>query len=183
MESGPYKNSPHRKYLQFMLLLLAFASFLLGLFYLAVGVMTLTDLTQYGLVPFINSLVYFGIIGFLAPVFFMLMRDFYNPVLADETGLHSKWFRKSLDVLWDDILGIRPMRLFGIFGLRNKYVVETKGSLFLFNVLYGILFGGTKHALLPVDMSINDYPKLIEKISKQTKKNRKVEKKRRETVH
>jgi hypothetical protein len=183
MESDTYKETPRRKYARLILLLLAVAFFLRGAFYLSIGITTLKDFAQYGVIPILNSIIYFAIFGFFVPVFFMLMRDFYCYVLVDETGLHSKRFGKALDVLWGDIVSIRPMRLFGILGLRNKYVVETKGSLSFLNTLYGILFGGTRHPLLPVDVSINESPKLKEKISKQVKKNRKAESKHGETVH
>jgi hypothetical protein len=183
MEINSYKDTLLRKFKRLMALLLAVVLFLRGAFYLALGIATLGDLTKYGIIPFINSLVYFGIIGVIVPVFFVLMRDFYCQVVVDDEGLHSKRFGKTLHVLWNDILGIRPMRLFGVIRLQNKYVVETKGSLSFLNVLYGILFGGTKHPLLPVDVSINASPKLMEKISKQAKKNRKAETKHGETVH
>ncbi|MFT3892256.1 MAG: hypothetical protein QM730_11535 [Anaerolineales bacterium] len=183
METGSYKDTPRQKVVRFLLLLLVVAFSLRGAFYLAIGLATLTDLAQYGVIPIMNSVIYFGVLGFFLPVFFMLMRDFYCHVIVDETGLHSKRFSRSLHVLWSDIIGIRPMRLFGVIRLQNKYVVETKGSLSALNVLYGILFGGTKHPLLPVDVAINESPKLREKISKQAKKNRKAESKDGETVH
>ena len=183
METDSYKDTPRQKVVRFLFLLLAVAFSLRGAFYLAIGLATLTDVAQYGIIPLLNSLIYFGIFGFFLPVFFMLMRDFYCHVLVDETGLHSKRFGRSLDVLWDDILGIRPMRLFGVIRLQNKYVVETKGSLSALNIFYGILFGGTKYPLLPVDVLINESPKLMSKISKQAKKNRKAETKGGEAVH
>ena len=182
MELDTYKDTPRLKVVRLLFLLLAVAFSLRGAFYLAIGLATLTDLTQYGVIPLLNSLIYFGIFGFFLPVFFMLMRDFYCQVIVDDTGLHSKRFGNSLDVLWGDIVGIRPMRLFGVIRLQNKYVVETKSSLSVFNVLYGILFGGTKYPLLPVDVSVNESPKLMEKISKQAKKNRKTESKHGEAA-
>jgi len=158
-----------------LLLGLAMIFFLYGLFYLATGLLALANISQYGFLPLLNGLIYFAILGFFVPVLLLFISDFYHPLVVDRKGLHSKLFRKSLDVNWDDISSVRPVVLFGVIKLRNKYVIATKDPLTILHRMYGVLFGNTRRSLLPINPAIYDDPKIIEKIARQAKKNRELE--------
>ena len=168
------KGSPMRIE-RFLLLLLAAIFLLYGLFYLLVGVISLTDIPKYGFPPFFNGLIYFAILGFFAPVFLLFISDFYHPLVVDRNGLHSKMFGKSLDVNWDDLVSVKPVTLFGVIKLRNKYVIATKDPLTILHRMYGVLFGSTRRSLLPINPAILDDPKIIERVARQAKKNRELE--------
>src|SRR5690349_8792891 len=137
-----------------LLLGLAMIFFLYGLFYLATGLLALANISQYGFLPFLNGLIYFAILGFFVPVLFLFISDFYHPLVVDRKGLHSKLFRKSLDVNWDDISSVRPVVLFGVIKLRNKYVITTKTPLTILHRMYGVLFGNTRQSLVPINPAI-----------------------------
>jgi hypothetical protein len=158
-----------------LLLVLATIIFLYGLFYLATGVIALANISEYGFLPFLNGVIYFGILGFFVPVLLMFISDFYHPLVVDRTGLHSKLFGKSLDVNWEDIVSVRPVILFGVIKLRNKYFIVTKVALTILHRMYGVLFSNTRRSILPINPLIHDDPKIIEKIARQAKKNRELE--------
>lgn len=160
---------------RFLLLLLAMIFFLYGIFYLVTGVIALAHISEYGVLPFLNGLIYFAILGFFVPVLLMFISDFYHPLVIDRKGLHSKLFGKPLDVNWEDVISIRPVILFGVIKLRNKYFIVTKDPLTILHRMYGVLFSSTRQSILPINPAILDDPKIIEKIARQAKKNRELE--------
>jgi hypothetical protein len=177
------KYSLLMKYTRFLSRILALVFFLKGLFYFLIGISSLLNTIKYGFMPFINGLIYFGINGVFVPVFFMLMGDLNSCVSVDDLGLHSRLFGKTLDVNWSDILDVKPIKLLGLLKFPNKYIIVTKGRLSLLHIFYGIFYGSTKQPSLPIDPSISDCPNLIEKISKQAKKNHRAEAKSESTAH
>ena len=157
------------------MLVLSTIFFLYGLFYLVTGVTTLVNISEYGFLPFLNGLIYFAILGFFVPVLLIFISDFFHPLIVDRKGLHSKLFGQSLVVDWSDVVSVRPVVLFGVIKLRNKYVIATKDPLTVLHRMYGVLFGSTRRSLLPINPAILDDPKIIERIARQAKKNRELE--------
>ena len=182
MKSELPKDSLLKKYIRFMSFLLALYFFLRGLFYFLAGIYSLTETAKYGYKPFVNSLIYLGIYSVFVPVFFMLLRDLYRYVIVDEAGLHSKLFGKTLDINWDDIQEVKPIKILGIIKFRNNYLVVTKNRLTFLHILYGFFFGGTNLPSLPINASQYDDVNLIKRMTKQVKKNQRIKAKGKNIV-
>ena len=150
--------------------------FLLGAFFLSIGCWSLTDITNYGFSALLGSLMNFAFFSLLLPFCCIFAYYLYSDIDVDDYGLHIKFFGKTLNIDWTDILEVKPVssKLWASFVgtvIEKRYLVITNSRLTIFHRLYGIVFGRTTLPSFLVTSLISNSPELMEKF--MTKSNHK----------
>ncbi len=132
------------------------------------------------LIPFISPLFadkplnFYEIIDFLllaifSWVFPVLRANFHPEITSDLEGLHIKFLWSDLNVLWEDVIDIKP--LFNLRFIKTEWVIRTR-SLTPFHRLYGLLYSFSFHPCLIVSKGISNFDELERRVNLATRKNR-----------
>jgi hypothetical protein len=143
--------------------------FLLGAFFLCIGLWSLTDVANSGFSAFLGSLIYFTLFSLLIPFCCVFAYYLYSDIDVDEKGLFINFFRKAFRVSWDDVLEVKPIKpkIWASFVgtvIEERYLVITSSQLSIFHRLYGIVFGRTSAPSFLVTSLISQAPDLMDKL-------------------
>jgi hypothetical protein len=119
----------------------------------------------------INSILTWAGLAIWTPIFHLFFAYLMTDIRVDNDGMNIQFLWKTIQIKWDDIVEIKPLKAFGLFTNKRSSVVIVKARLTFIHRIYGVFYGGKNQPAILITRTISDYDLLVKTISAQARKN------------